>query len=99
MDKIMKKEKINILKDDRIQELTENYVWLSIEKFCKLKGISRTTLWRKIKKDKTLITKKIKNRMYIKIFTKECDSTCFIDDKNCLNFINPKQDVRFNANR
>lgn len=83
----MKERKINILEDDRIQELTENYVWLSIEKFCKLKGISRTTLWRKIKKDKTLITKKIKNRMYIKIFTKECDKICFIDDKNHLNFI------------
>ncbi|MCI2236836.1 hypothetical protein NCR96_08945 [Helicobacter sp. 14348-15] len=83
----MKKEKIGIIKDDRVKELTENYVWLSIEKFCELKGISRTTLWRKIKKDKTLITKKEKNRIYIKIYTKECDSTCFIDDENCLNFI------------
>jgi len=87
INKTMKKEKIGIIKDDRVKELTENYVWLSIEKFCELKGISRTTLWRKIKKDKTLITKKEKNRIYIKIYTKECDSTCFIDDENCLNFI------------
>ncbi|MBX7491232.1 hypothetical protein [Helicobacter turcicus] len=61
----MKKDEI--IKDERIEELTSDYVWVDIKKFCELKGICQKTFYnrykdkfeRKHKGRKTLIKIKI----------------------------------------
>ena len=57
-------------KDIRIEELIENQICISIKKFCELKKINYSTLWRMRKKNKVQ-SKKIGGRVYIVINKKE----------------------------
>ena len=57
-------------KDERIEELIENQICISIKKFCELKKINSSTLWRMRKKNKVQ-SKKIGGRVYIILNKKE----------------------------
>ena len=84
------KEENNIIKDERIEELINDYVYITIENFCELKGISVRTFYRiknlEIKNIKKINTRK---RKYIKVAIKEMNNkNIFIDENNQINIIN-----------
>lgn len=84
-DLIIKDKNQNVIKDERIEELMSDYVYISIKKFCELKGISVRTFYRL----KNLETKIIKGKKYIKVIKKElsCERNIFIDKDNKINII------------
>ncbi|OCS21946.1 hypothetical protein CFVI97532_07030 [Campylobacter fetus subsp. venerealis cfvi97/532] len=60
---------------DAIKE--NEYIWLPMKTYCKLKNITRKTCWQQ-RKEKKLIYKREKNKIFIAIDK----NSCFINNKN-----------------
>lgn len=75
-------EKEQVIKDERIEELTKDYVWIDIKKFCELKGICIKTFY----KIKNLDIKTIERKKYIKVQIEKVNSNkyMFINKNNKL---------------
>lgn len=55
----------------------DNYIWIPMKRYCKLKNISRKTCWLQ-RKQKKIKFKKDNNKIFIAIEK----NSCFINNKN-----------------